>query len=195
MAFPTLSSSILQSLRIGHMHPDLPSALLTQERNKVRTRTEDRHWDYKETLLLTDPYAVAEFAKDVLAFHNTDGGVIIVGITDKYAANGIPAAIILDKKQLRDKLTKFCGSSVDIFQDSIELTNDHFLWLIFVRKYLEAPQAMESDGPYYQGKHMFNKGQYFYRDGDEVKICRSDDDVERIFRGSQMHILVPTITK
>jgi len=49
------------------MHPDLPAALLTQERNKVRVRSEDRHWDYKEKLSLTDPYAVAEFAKDEAA--------------------------------------------------------------------------------------------------------------------------------
>jgi hypothetical protein len=189
MAFPTLSSAIIQSLRRGQMHPDLPSALLTQERNKVRVRGEDRHWDYKEKLSLADAYAVAEFAKDVLAFHNTDGGVIIVGVTDKYAANGISAASILDKKLLRDKLVRYCGSSVDIFQESIELANGQFIWLIFIRKYLEVPQAMESDGPYHSGAYIFNKGQYFYRDGDEVKKCRSDDDVERVFRGfSNAHL-------
>jgi hypothetical protein len=189
MAFPTLSSAILQSLRAGQMHPDLPSALLTQERNKVRVRAEDRHWDYKEKLSLSDAYAVAEFAKDVLAFHNTDGGTIIVGVTDKFAANGIPSSSILDKKLLRDKLVKYCGTSLDVFQDSIELANGQFIWLVFVRKYLEIPQAMECDGPYYRGAYMFNKGQYFYRDGDEVKRCRSDDDIERVFRGfSNAHL-------
>jgi hypothetical protein len=132
---------------------------------------------------------VAEFAKDVLAFHNTDGGVIIVGVTDKYAAHGVPSNSILDKKQLRDKLVRYCGSVVDIFQESIELTDGHFIWLIFVRKYIEAPQATASDGPYHRGAYIFNKGQYFYRDGDEVKRCRSDGDIERIFRGfSNAHI-------
>ena len=171
------------------MHPDLPAVLLTQERNKVRVRGEGRHWDYKERLPLADPYAVADFAKDVLAFHNTSGGVIIVGVTDKYAAHGVSSSTILDKKLLRDKLEKYCGRSLDIFQDSIELPNAQFLWLIFVRKYLEIPQAMESDGPHHRGSNMFNKGQYFYRDGDEVKRCRSDDDVERVFRGfSNAHL-------
>jgi hypothetical protein len=189
MAFPTLSSAIVQSLRVGHMHPDLPAALLAQERNKARVRSEDRHWDYKEKLSLSDPYAVAEFAKDVLAFHNTDGGVIIVGVTDAYAAHGISSGTILDKKQLRDKLVRYSGSEIDIFQDSIELPNGQFIWLIFVRKYLDVPLAVASDGPYQRGAHTFNKGQYFYRDGDEVKRCRSEGDIERIFRGfSNAHI-------
>ncbi len=171
------------------MHPDLPSTLLTQERNKIRVRGEDRHWDYKEKLSLDDAYAVAEFAKDVLAFHNTDGGVIIVGVTNKYAAHGVPSGTILEKKLLRDKLTKYCGRALDIFQESVELPGGQFIWLIFVRKYVEVPQAMECDGPYYHGAHMFNKGQYFYRDGDEVRRCLSDDDVERIFRGfSNAHL-------
>ena len=124
LAFPTSSSAIVQSLRLGEMHPDLPAVLLTQERNKVRVRGEGRHWDYKERLPLADPYAVADFAKDVLAFHNTSGGVIIVGVTDKYAAHGVSSSTILDKKLLRDKLEKYCGRSLDIFQDSIELPNE-----------------------------------------------------------------------
>jgi hypothetical protein len=189
MAFPTLSSAIVQSLRTGQMHPDLPAALLTQERNKARVRGEDRHWDYKEKLTLTDAYAVAELAKDVLAFHNTDGGVIIVGITDKYAAHGVPSSSILDKKQLRDKLERYCGREVDIFQEAIELPNEHYVWLIFVRKYIDVPKAIESDGPYHRGAHLFNAGQYFYRDGDEVKRCLSDNDIERVFRGfSNVHL-------
>ena len=171
------------------MHPDLPAALLTQERNKVRVRGEDRHWDYKEKLPLNDAYAVSEFAKDVLAFRNTDGGVIIVGVTDKYAAHGVPDSSILDQKQLRDKLERYCGRSLDIFQDSIELANGQFIWLIFVQKYIDVPQATESDGPHHRGANIFNKGQYFYRDGDEVKRCVSDNDVERVFRGfSNAHL-------
>jgi hypothetical protein len=77
MSHPTLGTCIIKSLRLGQMDSDLAGALLTAERNKVRHRTEDRYWDYKEELLLNDPYKTAEFAKDVLAFHNTDGGVII----------------------------------------------------------------------------------------------------------------------
>jgi hypothetical protein len=89
----------------------------------------------------------------------------------------------LDKKQLRDKLRKFDAGVVDIFQDAIELSANKFLWLIFVRRFIGAPQSIQSDGPYRLGRSMFNKGRYFYRDGDEVKQCQSDGDIERIFRG------------
>jgi len=171
------------------MHPDLPAALLTRERNKVRVRGEDRHWDYKEKLNLTDAYSIAEFARDVLGFHNTDGGVIIVGVTDKYAAHGVSSSSILDKKLLRDKLERYCGRELDVFQDSIELPNEHYLWLIFVPKYINLPKAVESDGPFQGGAYLFNKGQYFYRNGDEVRRCLSDNDIERVFRGfSNVHL-------
>jgi hypothetical protein len=110
-------------------------------------------------------------------------------VTDKYAAHGIPDSSILDQKELRDKLDRYCGRSLDIFQDAIELANGQFIWLIFIKKYIDVPQATESDGPYSKGANIFNKGQYFYRDGDEVKRCISDDDVERVFRGfSNAHL-------
>jgi hypothetical protein len=117
VSHPALSSSILKSLRLGHMDPELPAGLLTSARNKARNRTENRYWDYKEKLTLDDPYQVAEFAKDVLAFHNTEGGVIIVGIADEYTAKGVPASTILDTKTLRDKIRKFL-QDIPIFQDS-----------------------------------------------------------------------------
>src|SRR5262249_34030528 len=100
------------------MVPDLPAALLHPSKTRVRNRTENQHWDYKQELVLDDPFQRAEFAKDVAAFHNTRGGLIAVGVTDDYAAKGIAVANILDSKRLRDKLESFVGRSVDIFQDS-----------------------------------------------------------------------------
>ena len=183
MSHPTLISCIAQSLRLGQMVPDLAMALLEPPRNKVRNRTENRHWDYKRELLFNDPFQRAEFARDVAAFHNTDGGFIAVGVTDDYAVRGVSQAVILDTKQLREKLLGFLGPSVQIFQDAVEVPGNRYVWLIFIQKYVDVPHAMERDGPHRSGKPVFNKGQYFYRDGDEVKLCRSEGDKERIFRG------------
>jgi hypothetical protein len=80
VSHPTLISCIAQSLRLGQMVPDLAMALLEPPRNKVRNRTENRHWDYKRELLFNDPFQRAEFARDVAAFHNTDGGLIASSI-------------------------------------------------------------------------------------------------------------------
>ena len=193
MSYPTLSSCIIQSLLLGQMVPDLPSALLEPSRNKVRNRSETRHWDYKQELVLNDAFQRAEFAKDIVAFHNTDGGLIAVGITDDYVVRGIAAASILDTKQLRDKIIGLLGASVEVFQDSIEVPGHRYVWLIFIKKYIEAPCPIDKDGPLRSGRPVFNKGQYFYRDGDQVKLCRNEGDKERIFRGfSSEHLTAYT---
>jgi predicted HTH transcriptional regulator len=106
MANPTLSSSILKSLQSGHMDLQLPAALLNSEKNKARNRTEGIYWDYKEALHLGDKFKIAEFSKDVAAFHNTNGGVIIIGINDDYNARGIPGSSIIDTVQIRDRLPR-----------------------------------------------------------------------------------------
>ena len=146
MSYVSLGSSILKSLHMGHMDPELPNALLSRERNRARNRTENKYWDYKRELSLEEPYQTAEFAKDVLAFHNADGGLIAVGVSDDYAANGIAQARILDTKQVCDKIRKYVGS-IDVFQESIELSNGRLLWCIFVPPNRNAPLCMQSDGP------------------------------------------------
>jgi hypothetical protein len=183
MSSLTLNSCIIKSLQLGQMHPELPNSLLTTARNKARHRTENRYWDYKQEIHLGDNFQIAELAKDILAFHNTEGGAIIVGITNEYSAIGVPHSAILDTKHLQDKIRRFVGESVRVFQDAIEVSPGKFLWLIFIPKYAEAPQSMHADGPHRLGRPVFTKGQFFYRDGDEVRLCKSEGDIERVFRG------------
>jgi len=184
MSYPALSSCIIKSLRLRQMEPDLPRALLSQDKTRAQNRTENRYWDYKEQLELDDVYQISEFAKDVLAFHNTEGGAIVVGITDKFIAKGISASAILDTRKLRDKVSKYLGDRIELFQESVELLPGKFLWLVFIPKYAIGPKAMEQNGPADRsGRAIFSKGQYFYRDGDAVKVVRHDADMERLYRG------------
>jgi hypothetical protein len=184
LAADNLGSCIFKSLQLGEMASELPSALLTPAHNKARHRNETKYWDYKGDLQLTDVFKVAEFAKDVLAFHNTDGGLIVAGITNEYTVQGIPGSSILDTKQLKDKIRSYVGLNVDIFQNSIEVPDHKLLWLVFVRKYLGSPQAVLKNGPDDRsGRPMFVRGDYFYREADEVRRCINDGDIERVFRG------------
>src|SRR5262249_28370220 len=57
------------------------------------------------------------------------------------------------------------------------------LWLIFIPKCLDAPQGMKANGPQRGSRPLFVKGALFYREGDEVRLCRSEGDAERVFRG------------
>jgi hypothetical protein len=180
----SLGTCIVKSLHLGHMDPDLPDALVSRERNRVRNRTENKYWDYKKELTLEDAYQAAEFAKDVLAFHNSDGGMIAVGVSDDYAANGVSPVRVLDTKQIRDKVRRYLGSYVELFQDSVELSNGRLVWLIFIPPHKNAPVCMLADGPQRSNRPIFSRGQYYYRSGDEVKLCRSDADVEKLFRGA-----------
>jgi len=179
-----LGSCIIKSLQLGHMDPALPVALLTPHRNKAQNRTEGLYWDYKESLSLTDRFKIAEFAKDILAFHNTNGGLVVVGINNEYVARGLPHSAILDTVQLRDKIRLYVGSSVEIFQDSFEVHENRFVWLIFTKKFVGSPQCMVRQGPESKpGRPVFIKGDYFYREADQVKRCISDSDIERVFGG------------
>jgi hypothetical protein len=166
------------------MDPDMPLALLDVTKTKARHRSEGRYWDYKERLPFDTKFAVAEFAKDVLAFHNTEGGVIIVGISNDYVVRGVARSNVLDSKETLDKIRKYVGDHFDLFQDSIDVTKNRGLWLIFVPKYSDSPRPTAESGPVgRKAKPVFVKGDYFYREGDEVKRCQNEADIERIFLG------------
>jgi hypothetical protein len=72
----SLSGSIVHSLKVREMSPRLLNDLLTHDRTRVIHKDESDYWDYKQELRLDNPSQIAQFAKDVLAFHNTRGGVL-----------------------------------------------------------------------------------------------------------------------
>ena len=56
----------------------------------------------------------AEFSKDVLSFHNTrKGGVLIFGIRDKdYEVVGLAGSGKVDSKIINDKISKYVGDQL-----------------------------------------------------------------------------------
>lgn len=79
-------------------------------------KTETELWDYKSTCpAVTSPTLEwAEISKDILAFHNTGkGGVLIFGVDDKdYSVIGASAACTLDSKLFNDKIRKYVGDKL-----------------------------------------------------------------------------------
>jgi hypothetical protein len=148
-------------------------------------------WDYKRELILNDKAEAAEFARDVLAFHNTDGGVIVVGVTNQYKVSGIATVFVLDTKQLRDKIRQYVGEDIDVFQDSLPLHGGRCVWLIFIPKNIGAPKSALKDGPIGKGnKKLFIKGDVFFRDQDETRKCVNERDLQRLFTRSSLQHLV-----
>lgn len=79
-------------------------------------KTETELWDYKlKCPSINSPTLDwAEISKDILAFHNTGkGGVIIFGVDDKdYEIIGIPKNELIDSKIFNDKIRKYISDKL-----------------------------------------------------------------------------------
>jgi hypothetical protein len=182
-----LAGSIVQSLRMREMSPSLINALLSHDRNKVLQRDETDYWDYKQELHLNTPSEIARVAKDVLAFHNTKGGVLIVGVNDGYQVVGIPKSQVLDTYQLQEKLRKYVGFQVHIFQNLIDVANDRVLWLIFIPKREGLPVPVQANGPHDRsGRPEIRSNEYYMRLHDQSILCTEPAHIERLFTGASI---------
>jgi len=184
----SLTSRIVRSLGQREMAKDLPDALLSKNRTEVLHHDETDYWDYKERLELENPLDVVRFAKDVLAFHNSKGGAIIVGVNDDFDAVGIPRSKVLDTVVLHGKLRRYVGNNVTLFQNSVPLARpDRVLWLIFIPRREGAPVPAASNGPQGgDGRLLIHKNEYYVRISDESRSCHEPSDYERLFAGASM---------
>ncbi|MBT9583868.1 ATP-binding protein [bacterium] len=186
MRTPTLAGCIVQSLKTRELSPQLAGALLSPDGKRVLRHDETEYWDYKEMLPLDSPQAVASFVKDVLGFHNAQGGLLIIGVSDDFRPVGVTRTRVLDTNRLHQKIRRFVGPDLFLFQDTIALPNRRVLWLIFVPKRQEAPVPVQSNGPQTgPGRYLVGRNDYYVRVGDEVRKCIDPADFERLFRGAR----------
>jgi hypothetical protein len=95
-------------VRQGDLSRDAVTYLLT-------CRGECEWLDFKESLHLDNDKQLADFARDILAFKNVGGGYIVVGVVDKtWEPKGLPVALPMDTKLLRDKFRAVTGLDLDI---------------------------------------------------------------------------------
>ena len=186
-----LSSLISLSLKQQIMTTGFVDALLTRNRYEVLHRDENEIWDYKQELDLDNPIEIAQFAKDVLGFHNTKGGVIFVGVSNDYKVVGIHPSRMLDTSRLIGKIRKYIGPNVSLFQDSIRLSDERYIWLIFIPRRTGEPQLFASNGPAGKdNKPIIQKDRCFMRVNDETRPCVDPGDYARLFSGhSAEHLL------
>lgn len=185
-----LTNCILETLEQEELSPNLKEALLTSDGNEVAKKTEGELWDYKETIEFSDPVDVSKLATRVLAFHNNKGGVLIFGIGERganYKIVGFPTSKILDNSRIIDKLRKYIGLQVPIFQDRILLHGNYAksLWFIFIKgRGIAPPKPILKDSP--DNGKRFKRGQYFIRINDEIKKCTDPLHFERLFSGTSL---------
>ncbi len=185
MQLKNLASEIVNSLKGGEMCSTLAAALLSQDKTQVLKKDETDYWDYKERLDLDDPFALADFAKDVLGFFNGKGGALVVGVDNAYKVLGISTQATVDSNRLNQKLRTYVSPNVSVFQDTVEIANGKVLWLIFVPRRAGAPVACQKDGPKdNRGRARVRKNAYYVRIRDEVKACAEPFEFERLFTGA-----------
>ncbi len=138
----SLRACIIESLRQGEMSPDLEAALLAQNRSQVNQKDETEYWDYKEDIDLDNPIKVAQLAKWVLGFHNSKGGAIIVGVANDFRVTGIYESRVTDTVRLRDKIKKYTGPDIGLFQGRIQTANSGKLYGSFLFPSIQSLQFL-----------------------------------------------------
>lgn len=174
--FPDIAKAIRQSNAAA-----ITALMFDQTTWKLRPGycTETEYWDYKVTgpsLGTGMPEEWADLAKDVLAFHNNRGGVIIFGVGNDFKVIGYRSQ--LDSKLLNDRLRKYIGDKVwlDYYRLNIKEDQSH-IGMVIVPPRGPVILRFDKDSPCDGGKYIFRKGDSAVREGDSSKLLK-DTQVE-----------------
>ena len=116
-------------------------------------RQEDRTIEYKSELNLKDQEKKSEFLKDITAFANSSGGIIIYGLSEE---QGCPVDFHYlqgDRDQILQQVTNICRDNISprlIFDHYVIENPDNsseFLLLIQVRKSWNSPHMINMGSP------------------------------------------------
>lgn len=156
-------------------------------RRRLRAKKETREVDYKETLDVKSKERLAGIAKDVAAFANTIGGVIIIGVRDKvWDLVGVSAATVaaLTPEDLDNKISNYLDPRVEFDVSPFTFRKKRFV-AIEIPKSLDPPHLTKKDGTYPvakgRSKSAFSKGAIFVRHGAKSEPA-TRRDLERMIQ-------------
>ena len=140
-------------------------------------RTETQLWDYKADCPMPSreyENAWAVMAKDVLGFHNQDGGVIFYGINNDFSFLG--ATTRLDSKLVNDKLRRYLGDAtwVEYHREFIQ-DDQRYLGVALIPPRGPTIEHFKTEAPLLGGERLFEKGEAAIREGDSTKILNIND--------------------
>ncbi len=145
-------------------------------------RTETELWDYK---LICPPISGAaiewgEISKDVLAFHNTGkGGLLIFGVSDKdYEVHGISNAQQIDSKIFNDKIRKYVGDKLWVeYYTQCNKDKSIIIGIAIIPPLQEqkAIKRFQTNGPEKRGRRIFDQNGAAIRNNDSSIILSPVD--------------------
>lgn len=129
--------------------------------------------DFKLRIDLDSEAALAELARDIMAFSNTEGGLIVAGVNDQRQAIGHEA---VDTRRMRQGLGPFMGTRVDHDCQSVSVTvrgNQLSLVAIAIpRSKAASPtllrKSIEQRRLLHKVKYL--SGSLFYREADQTFV-------------------------
>jgi tetratricopeptide (TPR) repeat protein len=168
-------SDMASAVRQGNA-PSIAALMFDQENWTLRVGycIETELWDYKE---MGPPSGAgnaekwADIAKDVLAFHNNKGGVIIFGVSNDFKVTGHRCS--WDSKLLNDRLRKYLGDKIwlDYYRVNLKEDQSH-VGLVLIPPRGPIVLRFSKDSPCKNGKYIFRKGNSAVREGDSSKILK-----------------------
>jgi hypothetical protein len=175
-------TEILQRLISGDVLPAAAIAAIFDCNQCRFTSMEGQYLDYKQALFADQPSSVAELGRDILAFSNSEGGVLVLGVTDE---NVLAGHAKVDFRHLRNALGLYIGTRVDFDLEEIVLSvagNPLRSVVIIVRRSLTAyPNQLRKDIELRPGlikKVKYVRGTLFYRSGAETFAESPFGDIE-----------------
>lgn len=136
-------------------------------------KTENELWEFKSNcprIGREHENAWAHIAKDVLAFHNQKGGVIVFGFEDHtFRFSG--ATTRLDSKLFNDRTRRYVGDRiwVDYVRAHIQ-ADQRYVGLALIPSRGPTLERFRSDAPGINGEKLFERGQSAIREGDASRI-------------------------
>lgn len=153
-------------------------------------KTETDLWDYKQDvprLGKQNANAWAHLAKDVLAFHNNRGGLIVFGVTDDFQFVG--ATERMDSKLINDQLRRFLPDAlwIEFHREFIQL-DQRYLGIALIPPKGGVLLRFSQDAPSINDIQLFKRGWSAIREQDSSRILTASD-VEQISRkNSNLHV-------
>jgi hypothetical protein len=136
-------------------------------------RTEGELWDFKcdcPKIGKQWSNAWADFAKEVLAFHNQRGGVVVFGIHDENLSF-CGATTRLDSKLVNDQLRKFLGDRIWVeFHREFIQPDQRYLGLAIVPPRGPTIERFQQNAPLVNGRRLFRTRDSALREGDSSRI-------------------------
>mgnify|MGYP005856549659 CR=1 FL=1 len=127
----------------------------------------------------------AEIVKDIVAFANTRGGIIVFGVEDNGRSSGIDCSKLLelDNASLTDQIRKYTAYNFKGLSIIRIIRGELVLPAILVEP-LSVPMVFTKVGTYEyeEGKQKtaFSQGTIYFRHGSKSEPCTRDDIAEKI---------------